>query len=301
MRILSLSWVLLLPPMMVACLADGMLGPFDKGGEGGASVSTTSSAGGDTDPQTSSAESTTTSNGSTSTSGTAMSSSNSAASSSSSSGGNPNGCKNDVTVHHGQATWYELNTPLVNCSYETPTLPAFYGAMNTMDYEASAICGSCLRVKGPKGSVDIQIVDQCPFDTNPICYGGHIDLNPAAFQQIGDLITGIIPISWHRIECPGQKNISYHFKDGSSQFWTAVMVRDHRYPITKVEYKDNGQWKALVRKPYNYFVADQGMGPGPYDIRVTDVYGQVIEDKNIPLQDGGGVVPSNKQFPACTN
>ena len=210
----------------------------------------------------------------------------------------PGSCESDDTVHQGQATWYELATPLVNCSYETSTLPPYYGAMNTADYDDSAICGSCLRVDGPNGSVEIQIVDQCPLDSNPICVDGHIDLNPAAFEQIADLVTGVVPITWHRIECGAQGNVTYRFKEGSSAVWTALMVRNHRHPISKVEWDHNGEWKEMVRQNYNYFVADQGMGMPPYTIRVTDVYGQVIEDGGIPLQIGTPL-PSGVQFPTC--
>ena len=220
---------------------------------------------------------------------------------SSSSGGNgePQTCSGgDTSVHEGQATWYELDTPLVNCSYETNSLPAFYGAMNTADYAGSAICGSCVRVEGPKGSVDIQIVDQCPIDTNPICYAGHIDLNPAAFEQIADLVTGVVPITWQHIPCDDPGTLTYHFKEGSSSYWTALMVRNHRYAIDKVEYLKHGEWKQLERQEYNYFVAEDGMGSGPYTIRVTDVYGQVVEDDDIPLELGTAV-QGDGQFSIC--
>jgi len=231
----------------------------------------------------------------------ATSSSQASGSASSSSGGNnePMPCNGgDSTVHNGQATWYELDTPLVNCSYETETLPQYYGAMNTADYADSDICGSCLRVTGPKGSVDIQIVDQCPIDTNPICYAGHIDLNPPAFEQIADIVTGIVPISWHHIPCESPGNLTYHFKEGSSAYWAAVMVRNHRHPIAKVEFFQSGQWTELARQDYNYFVAENGMGNSPFTIRVSDVYGHVIEDEGIPLEIGVAL-EGGEQFPPC--
>jgi hypothetical protein len=121
---------------------------------------------------------------------------------------------NDTTMHMGQATWYVLNTPMVNCSYETQSLPQFYGAMNTADYAGSAVCGACVEVHAPNTNqnVTIQIVDQCPVSTNPICTSGHIDLNQAAFQQLDNLVTGVIPITWKYVPCNPSGNLVYRFK-----------------------------------------------------------------------------------------
>ena len=232
----------------------------------------------------------------------ATSSSQASGSASSSSGGNnePMPCNGgDSTVHNGQATWYELDTPLVNCSYETETLPQYYGAMNTVQYADAAVCGACVRVQGPLGSVDIQIVDQCPFATNPICYEGHIDLSVPAFEQIADKVTGIIPISWQYIPCDAAGGLRYRFKEGSSQFWAAILVRNHRYPIASVEVgSSDGSFQALERQSYNYFVAEQGLGPGPFTIRTTDIYGGSVEEAGIPLQVGSDI-QGQAQLPLC--
>ena len=184
----------------------------------------------------------------------------------------------------GQATWYELATPLVNCSYETSTLPQYYGALNTAQYADAAQCGACARVTGPDGTIDVEIVDQCPIDTNPICYEGHIDLSPAAFDAIGDPVDGIIAIDWEWVACDVTGPIQYVFKEGSSAFWTAVQIRNHRYAIASVQWQsDDGMWHDAVRTDYNYFIADEGMGPGPYTLRVTDVYGHQVVDDGIAL------------------
>lgn len=53
-------------------------------------------------------------------------------------------------------------------------------------------CGKKLRVKGPKGSVDVKIVDLCPS-----CATDALDLSPAAFKRtIGDLGIGRKQGSW---------------------------------------------------------------------------------------------------------
>lgn len=212
--------------------------------------------------------------------------------------GQPGEC-GSPQVFEGQATYYELATPLVNCSFETPGLPAHYGALNTEQYATAAHCGACARVTGPNGTIDIQIVDQCPFDTNPICYGGHIDLNPPAFAAIGNKIDGIIPITWEFIPCEATGPIEYYFKEGSSEFWTAVQIRNHRYAIASVEYRaSDGTWRDIPRTEFNYFIEEAGMGPPPYAFRVTDVHGGVVVDEGVPLEIETALGGSS-QLPQC--
>ena len=77
--------------------------------------------------------------------------------------------------------------------------------------------------------------------------------------------------------------ISYKFKEGSSKYWCGVQVRNHRYPVAKLEYKNaKGEFITLHRERYNYFISSE-MGQGPFTFRVTDIYGHVIIDENIPL------------------
>ncbi|KAI9593431.1 RlpA-like double-psi beta-barrel-protein domain-containing protein-containing protein, partial [Syncephalis fuscata] len=53
------------------------------------------------------------------------------------------------------------------------------------------MCNACARVKGPKGSIIVKVVDICPT-----CPGNTIDLSPAAFSQIGIQDEGRISVSW---------------------------------------------------------------------------------------------------------
>ncbi|KAI8337873.1 RlpA-like double-psi beta-barrel-protein domain-containing protein-containing protein [Chlamydoabsidia padenii] len=52
-------------------------------------------------------------------------------------------------------------------------------------------CGRYAKVKGPKGTVRVKIVDTCPP-----CLKGSLDLSPAAFMKIADLAAGRVPITW---------------------------------------------------------------------------------------------------------
>ena len=105
-------------------------------------------------------------------------------------------------------------------------------------------------------------------------------------------------MTWRYYSCNYPDPIQYKFKEGSNQWWTAVQIRGHNQRIATVEYERDGAWISVPRVDYNYFVEENGMGPGPYHFRVTDVLGQSVEDTGIEFIEGG-VVPGKSQFPPC--
>jgi expansin (peptidoglycan-binding protein) len=203
---------------------------------------------------------------------------------------------NDITIgpiHSGIATYYDA-TGEGNCLFPASPENLMVAAMNEVDYNNAALCGAYVRVDGRLGSVVVRIVDRCPY---PECQPGHVDMSPEAFALIDDIPLGRVPITWQMVSPPLDGPIVYHFKDGSNQWWTAVQIRNHRNPIAKVEYRlQNGSFQQLPREMWNYFVATNGMGPGPYTFRVTDILGNVLVDHNIPHIENGSVSGS-AQFP----
>jgi expansin len=203
-------------------------------------------------------------------------------------------CGDAPPVHHGEATYYTFANGAGNCGFDSTPNDLMVGAMNHVDYAGSYICGSCVEITGPQNDIiDIRIVDQCPE-----CPQGNIDLSPLAFSKIADLKLGRVSISWHLIPCNVSGPILYHFKDGSNQWWTAIQMRNHRYPIANFEYRTNGSFVTVPRLDYNYFVQASGMGPGPYTFRVTDLYGHVLVDSGVPAATNSSV-PGSSQFPLC--
>jgi expansin (peptidoglycan-binding protein) len=132
----------------------------------------------------------------------------------------------------------------------------------------------------------------------PECAKGSIDLSPQAFEQIAELDQGRVAITWQYVPCDVTGPITYHFKDGSNQWWTAIQMRNIRHAVSKLEFEKDGEFVAVERLDYNYFVADSGMGEGPLELRVTDVHGSVLVDHGVPLADDADR-PGAAQFPAC--
>jgi expansin (peptidoglycan-binding protein) len=174
------------------------------------------------------------------------------------------------TAHKGKATFYTLASGGGNCSYVGPPADDLYVALSPGEYVDAAACGGYLDVTGPKGKVRVKIVDQCPE-----CPTGHLDLSRRAFARIADPVQGIVPVTYRAVVNPRLPGpLAFRIKEGASQFWFAVLVVDHGNPLRMVEARSPGRaWKKITRTDYNYWVQDGGFGPGPYSIRVTDVYG----------------------------
>ena len=181
----------------------------------------------------------------------------------------------------GEGTYYGYSGG-GNCSFPVPD-DIDTAAMNATDYSASMACGGVIVVTNTDTdlSVTVRIDDQCPE-----CAEGDVDLSQEAFEQIAELSTGRIPITWHYIANPVAGNIKLYFKDGSSQYWTAVQVRDHLYPVASLAYRQTSSgndYVSVTRESYNYFVKDAGFGTGPYDFRLTDFCGQSVDIDAISL------------------
>ncbi len=202
----------------------------------------------------------------------------------------------------GKATFYTDSGG--NCSFPSPPADRLFVALSPGEYDDGAKCGGYLDVKGPKGSVRVKVVDQCPP-----CTSGHIDLSREAFAKIGDPVDGIIPVTYTTVASPKTSNLTFRIKEGASAYWFAVLVDNTGNALKTVEAKGpGGSWRAAHREPYNYWLIDSGIGSGPYSVRVTDVRGRSATATGVKLAPGttqtsrvrlggGGSVPESKKTP----
>ena len=201
-------------------------------------------------------------------------SSSSSSSSSSSGGSSSGGTPLSAEVKSGVATYYDADGA-GNCGYDPSPNDLDVAAFDSASYAGSAACGSCQLVKGPKGSVVVRIVDSCPD-----CDKNHLDLSQSAFAKIADPSAGRVSVTYQTVSCAVTGNVAYHVKDGSSNYWTAIQVRNHKLPIAKLEYKKGASYVEMKREDYNYFVEPSGVGDQPSGLvlRVTATDGQTLED-----------------------
>ncbi len=190
---------------------------------------------------------------------------------------------------HGDGTYYGA-TGAGACSFDATPNDLDVAAMNAPEYAGSAVCGACVAITGPKGGVTVRIVDLCPE-----CKSGDLDLSQEAFAKIADVSAGRVKITWHVVPCAVTGNVAYRFKEGSSQYWTAIQVRNHRLPIAKLEWQKQGVWQDVARESYDYFVVAGGVGTGAIPLRVTAIDGQTLVD-TLPGVLDAMVVSGASQF-----
>ena len=173
-------------------------------------------------------------------------------------------------------------------------------ALNEADYNSfgvsAALAGAYLEVKSPKGSTVVYVTDTYPGSPK-----GALDICPKSFAKLGDVSKGRVDLQWRVVKAPITGNFTYKVKTGSSQYWAAIQVRNHKYPVLKMEYYKNGKWNNMEKQPYNYFLATN-MGLGTQTLRMTDIRGQVVTDTmpSLPVQGGDKpeyTVPGKVQFP----
>ncbi len=159
----------------------------------------------------------------------------------------------------------------------------------------AALAGAYLEVQGPKGKTVVYVTDLYPDGAS-----GALDLSPNAFAKIGEVSKGKVDIQWKVVKAPISGNFSYRIKEGSSRWWAAIQVRNHKYPVMKLEVQKNGSWVSLPKMDYNHFVGEQ-LGNKTLQVRITDIRGKVVTDTIPALPESGTsnayIVAGHTQFP----
>ncbi len=185
----------------------------------------------------------------------------------------------DVVPGDGKATHYD-SVDGGNCSL--PSAPADHldVALSHVEYGTADACGGYLDVVGPEGSVRVLITNQCPE-----CPVGHIDLSRPAFDRVGRLEAGEIPVSYSLVRNPPvAQPIAVRVKTGSSRWWMQIQALDHGNPISAFELRTGDGWRSLVHTDDNFWMAENpGPGDGPYTVRITDIYGQSVTVDGIAM------------------
>ncbi|MFJ6168751.1 expansin EXLX1 family cellulose-binding protein [Micromonospora orduensis] len=175
------------------------------------------------------------------------------------------------TVHKGKASFYDAGRSGGTCSFPGPPADRLYVALGSSEYAGAAACGSYLDVRGPKGTVRVMVMDRCGG-----CAPGKIDLSDEAFAKIADRAQGIAQVTYRAVVNPPlDAGLTFRMKRGASTHWFAVQVGNHGNPLRAVEAKGpSGGFRKAARQSDNYWTVEDGIGPGPYTIRVIDVYGR---------------------------
>lgn len=191
---------------------------------------------------------------------------------------------NSTTVSYSQ-----LSSGGGKCELDGFTGDFGYASINETDYKNGLMAGAYLKVTGPKGTIGVVVVNTVPGESGVLC------LDEKDFEKIADKNKSG-KVTWKVAALPTDEPVSFKYGAGSSKGYFKIQVRNHRYPVKKLEVKQNGKYVDLPKQDNNCFVKEDGLGAGPYAIRLTDVFGHVIEE-TIPLKAEGEIVSGKNNFP----
>ncbi|TLS30453.1 hypothetical protein PpBr36_02463 [Pyricularia pennisetigena] len=194
---------------------------------------------------------------------------------------------------NAKASHYEGNLSGGNCMLTSYTIPAgiFGTAISNSNYDSSSMCGVCLTVKGPNGSMKAMVVDSCPD-----CTPNKLDLFSDGFRSIGDLNAGIIDVDWEVTSCGITEPLKVRNKDGTSKHWFSMQVYDSNQQVKSLDVSTDGgaTWQQTTRRPYNFFekTSGGGFGADSITVRVTCAGGGQVTIENVGVAGGSGFTAS---------
>jgi len=184
------------------------------------------------------------------------------------------------------------------CGYRQATLPAVYVAVDPETFAASGSCGACIRIETGASAMTALVVD-LGARLNPVDLPTMLVSKPVLSQLLPDGVAfASTGVSWRFVPCPTSGGLRYTLQTGSNASYAAVLIENHVNRLSQVELKHGDTYTPLLRTNYNYWVAANGMGNGPFVLRVTDILSQSIEQRGIPL-DPGVTFQGDLQFPSC--
>lgn len=181
----------------------------------------------------------------------------------------------DIEPRVGTATFTDL-TGGGACSFPGEPPDNLHVGISSQEYGTADVCGAYVDVVGPRGSVRVQVTDHCRN-----CCAGLLDVTRKAFAQIADVDQGRVPVTYALARNPPMAApISLRVRSGSSRWWFQVQVLDHGNALASVEMATGlpgrpAAWRPLTRSFDNFWTAaNPGPGNGPFNLRITDIYGQ---------------------------
>jgi expansin (peptidoglycan-binding protein) len=191
--------------------------------------------------------------------------------------------------HTGEAVFYDSKGSGA-CSLTFGHDAAVLSAPNVV-YNKIEACGQCLEITGPGGTEVVEVVDRCNT-----CADDLLVINKPAFDKIaGKASGGREKIKWKQVPCGVTGTLELVIKKTSSAYWTAIQVRNHRLPVKSVALKKGDTWVEMTRSNDNYFVAEKGVGPAAFTIKITANDGQTVETTLDKWKDGQ-TYPTAGQF-----
>ena len=183
------------------------------------------------------------------------------------------------------AVFYDPGDAVGSCSLGPFPSGGRYVSLPPERFGRSAACGSYLTVQGPRGQVRAEVVDLCPG-----CAADMIDLSRAAFTRIADPGPGSARVRFWPVDDPPLPGPLILRMGQTRTGLPTLQVRRHGNALAMVAVATPGTraptWQQLRLNANGIWVAGGHLGPGPFNIRITDTRGHQVVIPRVTLRSG---------------
>jgi expansin (peptidoglycan-binding protein) len=184
------------------------------------------------------------------------------------------------------AVFYDPGDAVGSCSLGPFPPGGRYVSLPPERFGHSAACGSYVSVQGPRGRVRAEVVDLCPG-----CAANMIDLSRAAFAVVADPEPGSARVRYWPMDNPPLPGPLVLRLSQTGTGRPAIQVRRHGNPLVAVAVAAAGPpvpaWRRFTLNANGIWVAAAGhLGPGPVNIRITDIRGHRVVIRRVRLRPG---------------
>jgi expansin (peptidoglycan-binding protein) len=183
------------------------------------------------------------------------------------------------------AVFYDPGRAVGSCSLGPFPPGGRYASLPPGRFGHSAACGSYVTVQGPRGEVRAEVVDLCPG-----CAANMINLSRAAFAVVASTGPGSARVRYRPLanpQLPGP--LILHLGQTRTGLPT-LQVRRHGNPLAAVTVAVPGAaaplWRGFTLDGNGIWVARSHLGPGPFNIRITDTLGHRAVILRVTLRPG---------------
>ncbi|EGG16538.1 expansin-like protein [Cavenderia fasciculata] len=166
-------------------------------------------------------------------------------------------------------------------SYNGETTPGTMTATLNQIFYASARCGDCFEITGPKGSTVVRAVNFCGGNecSNDRPY---FMTTPNAFSEISDEpLSTIYDAGFRRVSCPTEGPLKVRFQNDTSEYYVNVLLFNNNVGISSVSIKGANMPNAAEMNRQNNSATFSWSQAGfkiqfPATVTATSLYGDKV-------------------------
>jgi expansin (peptidoglycan-binding protein) len=182
------------------------------------------------------------------------------------------------------------------CGYQKTATTAAAGLV--LATPSGKYCGACVEATGSVGTAVFRVIDHCSeADCGRIAT---LNLTGPAMLRVTGTTSGVRPIMWKFVECPGSEPnvLQYRVTRETFPWFFMFQILNPRYMIATVHVRTRtGIVRATPNLANSFYVSGEIVEP--VQIRITDINGSDITDTFSSARLVGSIQNGTQQLPRC--